>query len=56
MVFCSQVRLHYVGDGVWSAVAAEGKGRIEYVSDATMMRGIDGFFVDLGFVSAFLFG
>lgn len=47
MVFCSQVRLHDVGGGVRSAVTAERKRCVEYVRDATTMRGFDGFFMDL---------
>lgn len=53
MVFCFQMRLHYVGDGVWSAVTTEGKRCVEYVRDAATMCGIDGFFVDLVLFSAF---
>ena len=53
MVLCSQVRLHDVGDGVWSAVATERERCVEYVRDATTICGIDGLSVDLAFLAPF---
>ena len=53
MVFRFQVRLHDVGDGVWSAVTTECKRCVEDVRDATTICGIDGLSVDLAFLAPF---